>query len=244
MQERPLQNKLVLVTGAARRIGRTLALAAAGAGADVIVHYGTAQQEAKQTQTEISALGVQAWSVVADLSQPEEVKRLAHEASKRGVLYGLVNSAAVFERMSLLETTHAAWENHLAVNLTAPFLLSQAFARQIPPNGEGRIVNILDWHTDRPRADHFPYSVSKAALAAMTQALAVALAPNVLVNGLALGAVLPPENGQTAPGLLDRVPAGRWGKLHEVEAALIFLLTSPAYMTGEILHLDGGRNLV
>jgi NAD(P)-dependent dehydrogenase (short-subunit alcohol dehydrogenase family) len=157
-------------------------------------------------------------------------------------LHGLVNSAAIFESLSPEQTSIQEWEKHMAINLTAPFLLSQAFARQA--NEGGRIVNILDWRALRPGADHFPYTVSKASLAAMTKSLAVALAPKVLVNGLALGAILPPSTGAPNPDILKNVPMKRWALESEIEEALIFLLTSPGYITGEIVHVDGGRHLV
>jgi len=132
----------------------------------------------------------------------------------------------------------------MAINLTAPFLLCQAFARQVPQGEEGRIINILDWRALRPAADHLPYTISKAALAALTQSLAVALAPGITVNGLALGAILPPSDGEATANLLSSVPAGRWARLDELSQALVILLTGPAYVTGEIIHLDGGRHLV
>ena len=138
----------------------------------------------------------------------------------------------------------ADWERHMAINLAAPFLLSKAFAAQVPSNGEGRIVNIVDWRALRPGADHFPYTISKAALTSLTYAMAAALAPNITVNGLALGAILPPSEQPASPDILKFVPAARWGELPEVEAALIFLLSGPAYITGEILHVDGGRHLI
>ena len=128
-----------------------------------------------------------------------------------GPIYALINSAAIFEPISMQETTLADWERHIAVNLTAPFLLSQGFARQIEKNGTGRIVNILDWRALRPGADHFPYSISKAALAALTKSLAISLAPNITVNGLALGAILQPIDKQANSDILKSVPAGRWG---------------------------------
>jgi pteridine reductase len=96
----------------------------------------------------------------------------------------------------------------------------------------------------RPGADHFPYSVSKAALAALTKSLAVSLAPNITVNGLALGAILPPTDNPGNPDILRSVPAARWGILPEIEETLIFLLTGPTYITGEIIHIDGGRHLL
>jgi len=126
--------------------------------------------------------------------------------------------------------------------LTAPFLLSRAFARQALDGG--RIVNILDWRALRPGADHFPYTISKVALAALTKSLAVALAPKIIVNGLALGAILPPSDGKATPNITKNIPAGRWAEEHEVEQALLFFLTCPTYVTGEIMYLDGGRHLV
>ncbi|MGZ9165986.1 MAG: SDR family oxidoreductase, partial [Anaerolineales bacterium] len=107
-----------------------------------------------------------------------------------------------------------------------------------------RIVNILDWRALRPGADHFPYTISKSALAALTKSLAVALAPNIIVNGLALGAVLPPADRNVNPEITKSIPAKRWSKESEVEDALLFLLIGPAYITGEIIHVDGGRHLV
>jgi len=120
--------------------------------------------------------------------------------------------------------------------------LCQAFAKQAADGA--RIVNILDWRALRPGADHFPYTISKSALAALTKSLAVALAPGITVNGLALGAILPPTNGKVNTEITKFIPAKRWSKENEVEEALLFLLTGPAYITGEILHVDGGRHLV
>ena len=108
----------------------------------------------------------------------------------------------------------------------------------------GRIVNLIDWRGLRPGPDHLPYTISKAALAALTQSLAVALAPRITVNGLALGAILPPKKGVPAKVNLEQIPARRWANLEEVGQALIFLLDGPAYITGEIIHVDGGRHLV
>ena len=240
----PLIGKIILVTGAARRLGRVFALACAKAGADLIIHYGNSRSQADETKNEIASLGRKAWTVQADLRQADEAATLIAQANKIGRLYALINSAAIFEPLTLQETTLTDWEKHLAVNLTAPFLLSQAFAKQVGENKTGRIVNILDWRALRPGADHFPYTVSKAALAAMTKSLAIALAPNISVNGLALGAILPPSDQSVNDEILKTVPAKRWGELKEVEDALIFLLTGPAYITGEIIHVDGGRHLI
>ena len=233
-----------MVTGAARRVGRILTLACARAGADVILHHGHSPQQALEVQKEIASFGRRSWILAADLSQADEVSRLISKANEISPLYGLVNSAAIFESLSLEQTTLTDWERHMAINLTAPFLLSRAFAKQLADDSQGRIVNILDWRALRPGADHFPYTVSKAALAAMTQSLAVALAPRITVNGLALGAVLPPANKAASEEIIRNVPAQRWSDAKEVEEALIFLLAGPAYITGEIIHVDGGRHLI
>jgi pteridine reductase len=238
-----LNGKTVMLTGAARRVGRSLALAVARAGADVVIHYGSSP-EAESTGAEIESLGRKAFLVQADLADADQVAGLMALASEHGPLFALVNNAAIFEPLNWENTTLEAWNRHLMVNLTAPFLLSQAFARNLEPGSSGRIVNLLDWRSLRPGADHLPYTISKSALAALTQSLAVALAPRVTVNGLALGAILPPSDGGAAKHILDHVPAHRWADLDEVGQALLFLLDGPAYVTGEILHVDGGRHLV
>jgi len=239
-----LTGKTVLITGAARRIGREFALGVARAGGNIIIHHGQSSSEAKLLQAEIEALGVQAWLLQADLADPRQAADVIPRAAEFGRVYALVNNAAIFEPLTLATTDLPAWERHMAINLTAPFLLCQAFARQVPLGEEGRIINILDWRALRPAADHLPYTISKAALAALTQSLAVALAPGITVNGLALGAILPPSDGKAAVNLLSSIPAGRWANLDELTRAIVFLLTGPAYVTGEIIHLDGGRHLV
>jgi pteridine reductase len=237
-----LNGKTILITGAARRVGKIFALACARAGADVVIHHGHSREEAEAVRAEILQLGRQAWIVQADLADPFQAENLIPLINESTLLHGLVNSAAIFEPLSLESTSLHDWQRHLQINLTTPFLLSQAFAKQAPEGG--RIVNILDWRALRPGADHFPYTISKAALASMTKSLAVALAPRLIVNGLALGAILPPSDAKAGPDIIKNVPAGRWAEQTEVEQALLFTLTGPAYITGEIIHVDGGRHLV
>lgn len=237
-----LNGKTVLVTGAAKRVGKIFALACARAGADVVIHHGHSEKEAEEARQEIIAMGCQARVFQADLNHSAQAAGLIARINESTPLHALVNSAAIFESLTLENTSAEDWEKHLAINLTAPFLLSQAFARQAPKGA--RIVNILDWRALRPGADHLPYTISKAALAALTQSLAVALAPRMIVNGLALGAILPPAAGNAKPDIIKNVPAQRWAETQEVEQALLFLLTCPEYITGEIIHLDGGRHLV
>lgn len=239
-----LRDKTVLVTGGAYRLGKVMALAAARAGADVIVHHGHSPLEAEATAAEIRALGRRARVLQADLGDPNAVKKLFATASEMP-LYALVNNAAVFTPGGMLETSLAVWQENLAVNLTAPFLLSQAFLQVHMPGQPGRILNIIDWRALRPGRDHFAYTISKSALSALTQSTALAAAPDVSVNAIALGAILPPRGEPIGSDeILRSVPAKRWAQLSELESAFLFLLCGPAYVTGEIIHLDGGRHLV
>jgi len=237
-----LLGKVVLITGAARRLGRSFALACARAGADIVIHHSNSAKEAETVRQEIARLGRKVWVFQADFNDPIQAGSLIPSINKSTPLFALVNSAAIFDSLSMEETSLQAWQQHLQINLTAPFLLSQEFARQAQRGA--RIVNILDWRALRPGADHFPYTISKSGLGALTRSLALALAPEITVNGLALGAILPPTDGNENPDILKNIPLQRWAKENEAEEALLFLLTCPAYITGEIIHVDGGRHLV
>jgi pteridine reductase len=239
-----LTGKRVLITGAAYRLGKVMALAAARAGADVIVHHGHSEVEAEATAAEIRTFGRQAWVLQADLSDPAQVEKIFAAAILQGPLYGLVNNAAIFPAGGLLETSLATWQANLDINLTAPFLLSQAFIKNHSSGQTGRIINLLDWRALRPGKDHFGYTISKSGLAALTQAAALAGAPDISVNAIALGAILPPTGEAKNEAILRNVPAKRWADLSELESTVLFLLSGPAYITGEIIHLDGGRHLV
>lgn len=239
-----LSGKTVLITGAARRLGKVFALTAARAGADVFVHYHSSPGEAEETAQQIRQHGVKAWCLQADLSQLNSLSQLMETAWNIQPIDILVNNASIFQPLKAEETSLDAWQAHMDINLTAPFLLSRAFSERIPHTGSGKIINILDWRALRPGADHFPYTISKAGLAALTQSSAIAFAPRITVNGLALGAILPPSTGAISNAILDTIPAGRWAEQDEVERTFLFLLESPAYITGEIIHLDGGRHLI
>jgi pteridine reductase len=244
MSTRPdLHGHTALVTGAGRRLGAAFARAVAEAGGDVCLHFGTTPAEALAMEL-AEACGVRAVALQADLSDPRAAAQLTLRAvDQLGEIDLLVNSASVFGSSTLPDTDIGSWQEHLAVNLTAPFLLSQALARH-RGGRPGAIVNLLDWRALRPGADHFAYTISKAGLAALTKSLAQALAPSIRVNGLALGAILPPADAtseEIPPAA--RSPLGRWGTMQETSDALLFLLAGPDYITGEILHLDGGRHL-
>lgn len=240
-----LEGSYVLITGSARRLGREMALAVARAGGHVIIHHGHSPQDALSLKAEIEALGRKGYIIQADFSSIAGVEQLIEQAFDIAEIRVLVNNAAIFQDLTWQETSLEHWQNHFQINLTAPFLLSQAFTVHLPPDSQGRIVNILDWRALRPQGDHFPYTITKAALAAMTRSLAVSLAPRITVNGLALGAILPPSSGEAKEDhILQHVPAQRWADIKELNQALLFLLTGPAYITGEIIHVDGGRHLI
>jgi NAD(P)-dependent dehydrogenase (short-subunit alcohol dehydrogenase family) len=239
-----INGKTVLITGSGVRVGRAMALAIARQGGNLLIHYFSSTQSAVNLKSEIEKLGAQAHLIQADLSDPESIQQLITQVQSFSPLHAIVNNASVFDALDLHSTNLAEWEQHFMVNLTAPFLLCKAFPSLVKPNKSGRIVNILDWRALRPRSDHLPYTITKAALAALTQSLAVALAPDITVNGLAFGAILPPSDGGDTEGILESVPAKRWANLDEVGEALLFLLEGPDYITGEILHLDGGRHLI
>jgi NAD(P)-dependent dehydrogenase (short-subunit alcohol dehydrogenase family) len=192
----------------------------------------------------IEKKGRRAYLLQADLADPRQVTQLFEQAAQIGQIYALVNNASIFDPLSMTDTSLEDWQRHMDINLTAPFLLSQAFAKALPDGTHGRIINILDWRALRPQADHFPYTISKAGLAALTRASAVALAPNIIVNAVAFGAILPPSDGGDTDTILESVPAGRWAEMQEVTDIIRFLLAGPAYITGEVIHLDGGRHLV
>ena len=239
-----LFGKNILITGAAVRVGKAIALSLAEAGANILLHYHTSDDEARQTAQEIKALGVQVHTLKADLNDPAQTIQLMEQAFAIGSLYGLVNNASIFTSLALENTRVEDWNKHLNINLTAPFLLTQAFGNLLGKEEHGRVVNLLDWRAMRPQADHFPYTISKAGLAALTQATAVALAPRITVNGVAFGAILPPSDGGNTGHILESVPTGRWADLEEVGSTLRFLFAGPGYITGEIIHLDGGRHLI
>lgn len=238
-----LNGQTILITGSARRIGRALALYLAKAGANIFIHHGFSPDDAEETAAEIRNLGRKAWVLQADLADPVQATHQVNQAWETQPFEHLVNNAAIFEPLQWDTTSPANWQKTFNINLTAPFFLSQQFGLKLAGK-PGRILNILDWRALRPAADHLPYTISKAALAALTQSLAVALAPNVSVNGLALGAILPPSDGANTEKIIKDVPLKRWAELKEVGEAALFMLAGPKYITGEILHVDGGRHLV
>ncbi len=239
-----LKHKTVLITGGARRVGRTLVLAAAQAGANILLHHANSPVEAEETAALVRSMGQNVRIVQADLADPAMLEDFIASVFSGPAVDVLINNAAIFEPQGFFDTDRAIWQRHMDLNLTTPFLLSQAFAHQNSAAKEKRIINILDWRALRPGSDHFAYTISKAALAALTRSMAQALAPEVIVNAIAFGAILPPADGGDLEKVLANTPIQRWADLDEVAHTMLFLLEGPAYITGEIIHLDGGRHLV
>ena len=239
-----LTGKTILITGAARRLGRAMAIDCAAHGADVILHFNTSGGEVEQTAAEIRALQKKCWTVQADLSSSESVLRLFDTARNLAEISGLINNASIFKPVTFADTTLVDWETHFQVNLTAPFLLTQAFAKYYESETIGRVINLVDWRALRPGRDHFPYTISKAGLVSLTKATALNLAPRINVNAVALGAILPPENEPENLNIIKNIPMQRWAEMDEFLKTINFLLDGPSYVTGEVIHLDGGRHLV
>lgn len=239
-----LTGAVALVTGGARRLGRELVLGLARAGADVVVNHHNSQREAADVVAAVRALGRRAVEIPADLADPDAAARLVEEAVERlGRLDVLVNSAARFDSAPLAEISASEWDRVMAVNLRAPFLLAQAAAPHLGARG-GAIVNIADLSAFQAWPGYIHHAVSKAGLVHLTRLLARALAPDVRVNCIAPGTVLPPEeyDAEAIERLRRRIPLAALGGPVDVVRALLYLLASD-FVTGEVLVVDGGRLL-
>jgi len=236
---------VAIVTGAARRVGREIALAMAERGLGVVVHHGTSTVEANVLVNRIRSQGGSAVAVSADLRDPRAAAVAVFEAAAElGEVTTLINSAAVFQNRALpwIDLYHC--NVHLSVNLLAPIFLSQQFIRQLGEGQRGHIINILDWRAQRPGPDHLIYTSTKAALSSVTKSLALQLAPLIQVNGLAPGAILPPEDRSNwhEQRAITSIPLKRTGSPKELVDAINFLLDSN-FITGEILNVSGGEEL-
>lgn len=241
----PAIPRVALVTGAAKRLGRTMALELAAAGFDVAVHYATSATEAEEVADEIRRLGRRAATLRADLAREAEVEGLLPAAQAAlGPVGVLVNNASTFERDEWHDATRASWDRHIEPNLRAPFVLSQAMAKALPPAAEGVIVNLLDQRVWSITPHFVSYTVSKVGLWGLTQSLALALAPRIRVNGIGPGPALPSarQTQQQFENQCRSTPLRRGTSPEEVAAALIAILTFPS-MTGQMIALDGGQHL-
>jgi pteridine reductase len=234
------------VTGAARRIGAVIARRLHAAGYDVALHARRSRAELDALVAELErARASSALALEADLDDVAALPKLVRATVDRfGGLDALVNNAAAFYPTPIGEATPAQWDELFAANARAPFFLAQAAAPHLAASN-GAIVNIVDIYAERPLADHAIYSMSKAALAAMTKALARDLAPQVRVNGVAPGAILWPDAGKSEAAqraLIEETPLKRTGTPDDIASAVLWLLDAP-FVTGEIVRVDGGRHL-
>jgi NAD(P)-dependent dehydrogenase (short-subunit alcohol dehydrogenase family) len=232
--------QLALVTGAAHRLGKTFALTLAQAGYDILLHYHTAEDEARQTQAEIESVGSRVLLARADLTDPAQISSLL---SKAGPLSVLVNSAAFMPSGNTESLSIENWDTSLALNLRAPFLLAQKAAKKMTEGG--LIVNITDVGAQKTWSRYPSYTVSKAALETLTKILARAFAPKIRVNAIAPGLVLQSDivSVEEWERLINRVPLKRPGRTEEIASALEFLLKNE-YMTGQTIVVDGGYSLI
>lgn len=241
-----LTGRTAIVTGGARRMGRHLARALAEQGADIVLHFLGSEFEASATRGELEKRGAKVVLLQADLEDAflaEDLIYRAADAFEKPVDI-LINNAAMFGPGAAQETDEALWNDFQNVNLRAPFLMARAMADTLPDDGRGDVINLNDFRALRPCAENFAYTMSKWGLHGLTRNLAVALAPKVRVNELALGAVLPPNpgSGDYAHTTKEEITIGRFVTPDEVCSAMLFLLANEA-MTGETLNLDGGQNL-
>jgi NAD(P)-dependent dehydrogenase (short-subunit alcohol dehydrogenase family) len=241
----PTIPRAALVTGGAVRVGRAIALMLAGAGFDVAVHCNTSIAEAEQTCAEIRGLGRRAVVLRAELMDEEQTARLMPAAWQAlGPVGVLVNSASRFERDEWHSVTRESWEAHIGPNLRAPMVLMQNFAALLPETAEGLVVNMLDERVWSITPHFVSYTVSKAGLWALTQSMALALAPRIRVNGIGPGPSLP--NSRQTQAQFERqvasVPLKRGAPPEEIGRALLSILALPA-MTGQMIALDGGQHL-
>jgi pteridine reductase len=239
-----LSGKTALVTGGAVRVGRAISLALAGEGMRLVVHYHTSSGDADALVEEIRAGGGEAVAIGADLSRGEDVERLAREAVDAfGGIDVLVNNASVFPPERLEETGEALWDHTLAVNLKAPFFLIRHLAPTLRER-HGCVVNLCDLAGLQAWGPYAAHGVAKAGLAHLTRVAARSLAPEVRVNGIAPGAVLPPESlgPHELKAIARTTPLKRIGSPEDVTRALLYLLHAD-YVTGEVLVVDGGRML-
>jgi len=241
-----LAGKTALVTGGGVRVGRAISLSLAAAGADVAIHYRSSRSEAESAAEKIRAAGRRAEIVEGDLARPEDCRRVVAEAiGALGGLDFLVHSAANFHRASLDDTDETLWDSAMDVNARAGFLMAREAAPSLRAR-RGRIVLVSDFLAESPERNYFAHSVSKAAVEGLVRALAIALAPDVAVNGVAPGTVLPPEgtSAEEVERLARRLPAKRIGSADDVAATVVFLCAGPAFLTGQVIRVDGGRSIV
>ncbi|MBN9588159.1 MAG: short chain dehydrogenase [Alphaproteobacteria bacterium 64-11] len=236
----------VLVTGAAKRLGRAIALDLAADGWNVVIHYHGSEEDADSAAQAVRAFGMEAAVVKCDLSKEPETEHLIERAAAElGPLTALINSASLFEDDEWNSVTRKSWDDHIETNLRAPFVLAQHFARQIPDDAGGNIINIIDQRVLKPTPQFLSYSLSKAALYWLTTTLAQAMAPRIRVNAVGPGPTI--RNARQSEADFARQQCatilGRGAAPADICAAIRYLLSAEA-VTGQMLAVDGGQHLI
>jgi NAD(P)-dependent dehydrogenase (short-subunit alcohol dehydrogenase family) len=238
--------KTALVTGAGKRLGRAIALDLAADGWNVAVHYHGSQTDADATAQAVRAFGMKAAAIKCDLSREDQTATLvAQAAAELGPLSALINSASLFENDDWNSATRESWDAHIETNLRAPFVLAQAFARQLPPGVQGNIVNIIDQRVLKPTPQFLSYSLSKAGLYWLTTTLAQALGPRVRVNAVGPGPTIRNARQSQADFARQRDATilKRGAEPADICTAIRYLLSAGA-VTGQMLAVDGGQHLI
>ncbi len=236
---------VALVTGAAKRIGRAIALNLAGAGWAVAVHHRSSDRQALETAAMIEAGGGRAAVLAADLADEDQAATLIGRATQAlGPVTCLINNASVFEHDSVATATRQSWDRHFAVNLRAPFVLIQSFAAALPDGTPGNVINLVDQRVWNLTSEFVSYTLTKTGLWTLTQTMAMALAPGIRVNGIGPGPTLPSEQ-QTAAQFAAQVastPLQTATTVEQIAEAVWFILNSPT-LTGQMIALDSGQHL-
>jgi 3-oxoacyl-[acyl-carrier protein] reductase/pteridine reductase len=240
---KPLEGKTALVTGAAKRIGRSIALTLAGQGANVAITYLGSQREAEQTVRDLADVGVDALAICCDLREPAAIDAMIDEVVDQfGGVDLLVNNAGMFESITLEEITPELWDRMFATNTRAPFLVARAAHPYLKSAG-GRIVNIGSLGGLHPWATHGHYCTSKAALHMLSETMAKAWAPEISVNCVAPGMIVNGEVEEAYEHFARKTPMQRNGTAQDVASAVLYFATAPAFITGQLLTVDGGLGL-
>jgi pteridine reductase len=242
MSKKKLQGKTALITGAQRRLGRAISLALAAEGVNIMIHYPQPAEEVSQLGEEIAGMGVKSWTIKADFEKPEEYNNLIERAIKdAGSLDILINNASIFLPGTLKDIDFKSMIKHMEINTWVPLVLSRDFARLAK---KGNIINMLDSRITGYDWSHVAYIFSKHVLAELTRMTALDFAPDIRVNGIAPGLILPPPGKDEAylDLLKDALPLKLHGDPPDISEAIIYLLKA-GFVTGQVIYVDGGRHL-